>query len=1224
MSYTLNIRVSGRSAKLIPGRTPRVAFALRRRAILCLAIVSSLVMTTLPHATAQPPETKIQISGKAASEYLTQTSDGQSLRQAVTAARFGLRWQKHAPGDDKSRGGYLGISHNQNLNAWFGEEGVTLRPTLPEEKRDQAWSAVFRLKACGYGKQLVDVAPIVSRQVKGNRIEYVRQNERTVADYSYGKSQIENRKLIEWYENRAEGIEQGFTINERPPRSDSVEPSEPLRVALVVTGDLQARTRNEQTIELLDASGQARLSYGRLVALDADGKEQAARMETSADGRQILLVVEDAKARYPIVIDPIVASLEKTLDAGGNHQAGAEFGDAVAIAGDLAVVGAWREDLSSTVDVGAVYLFSRSGSVWSSKGYLQGGTSANGQCGHSVAISGTRIVFGCSKANNTGRAFIYDLSSGKSAELSPPANSLDAGDQYGASVAIRGNDVFVGAPSYHRQGAGGLVRYFGFNSNLNLLTNWGLTGAANEQFGASLAIDGSTLIVGAPGSASGKGKGVAIRFLEEGYPSADLLASDGAAGDFFGQNVAISGNTVVVGAGFNDEKAKDAGAAYVFVRDANGQWSQQQKLTASDARAGDLFGYGNPAVAIQGNLIVVGALFQDNSGGNFNQDGGATYIFTRNLTTWTQQTRLGPDAFSGAPGDLFGDSVSVSGNSVVVGAQHARANDGTPNTGAAHVYRLDCVPPSTASVVFGESLQTSATACPGNPVSFFGLRTQGKSTSGQRDTVQWRKNGVNIPGATDTDYIIDHVISSDAGSYDSVVSNSCGGEISSPATLSVQTYTLNPTAQNITANGSTGIVNVTCTGSCSWAAVSNSPFITINSGSSGTGNGTVGFTVASNPNSGQRIGTMTIAGLTFTVSQDGINCTYSIAPTSKTLNASASTNTVNVTAVAGCAWTATSNDPSFLSVNSGATGSGNGTVTYAVAANSGTAPRTGTLTVAGQTFTVTQGTATGLAGNVSTRLPVGTDDNVLIEGFIVQGPAGSTKKIIIRAIGPSLLPFGITDALANPTLVIKNESNAVIATNDDWRTTQIGGIITADQSQEIATSGATPTNDNESAIIANLAPGNYTATVAGVGRTVGTGVVDAYDLSAASPARLANVATRGVIAPDDKLMIAGFIIQNGPVRAVVRAVGPSLTGFGVNNALQDTTLQVKTQNGTTVIENDDWESDQKAELELTTLQPSHPKEAAVVVTLQPGQYTAQVRGKPETTGIGVVQVYFLQ
>ena len=271
----------------------------------------------------------------------------------------------------------------------------------------------------------------------------------------------------------------------------------------------------------------------------------------------------------------------------------------------------------------------------------------------------------------------------------------------------------------------------------------------------------------------------------------------------------------------------------------------------------------------------------------------------------------------------------------------------------------------------------------------------------------------------------------------------------------------------------------------------------------------------------------------------------------------------------------------------------------------------------------------GLVGNVSTRLPVGTGDNVLIEGFIVQGPAGSTKKIIVRAIGPSLVPFGITDALANPTLEIHDASNAIVASNDDWGITQLGGLITADQSAEIAASGATPGNDLESAIIADLAPGSYTAVVRGLGNTVGTGVVDAFDLSASSPARLANIATRGLIQPGDQLMIAGFIIQNGPVRAVVRAIGPSLSAFGITNALADTTLQLRDGNGAIVVENDDWKvrtdgSSQQAELEATGLQPTNDLEAAFVTTLQPGQYTAQVRGKPETTGIGVVQVYFLQ
>jgi hypothetical protein len=269
--------------------------------------------------------------------------------------------------------------------------------------------------------------------------------------------------------------------------------------------------------------------------------------------------------------------------------------------------------------------------------------------------------------------------------------------------------------------------------------------------------------------------------------------------------------------------------------------------------------------------------------------------------------------------------------------------------------------------------------------------------------------------------------------------------------------------------------------------------------------------------------------------------------------------------------------------------------------------------------------APGLVANVSTRLQVGMDDDALFEGFIIQGPAGSTKKIIVRALGPFLAGFGVADYLANPTLDIFQESNR-IAMNDDWRTTQSGGLITADQSTEIATGGFAPSNELESAIIANLAPGSYTAVVRGLGNTTGIGLVDAFDLSASSPAKVVNFATRGLVQPGDKLLTAGFIIQNGSVRAVIRAIGPSLVGapFNITNALPDTTLQLRDQNGGLIQENDDWQTDQKAELEATGLQPTNSREAAIIRTIPPGQYSAQVRGKPEATGVGVVEIYFIQ
>jgi hypothetical protein len=300
------------------------------------------------------------------------------------------------------------------------------------------------------------------------------------------------------------------------------------------------------------------------------------------------------------------------------------------------------------------------------------------------------------------------------------------------------------------------------------------------------------------------------------------------------------------------------------------------------------------------------------------------------------------------------------------------------------------------------------------------------------------------------------------------------------------------------------------------------------------------------------------------------------------------------------------------------------TCTFNVTVDPGPSPTPTPTATPSPTPTPTPTAPPGSVANVSTRLPVGTGNDVLIEGFIVQGPAGSSKKIMVRAIGPSLVGFGIADALANPTLEIHDSSGATVATNNDWKVTQVGGLIAGDQSSEISNSGLAPANDLESAIISELAPGSYTAVVRGLSDVTGTAVVDAYDLLAVSPARLANIATRGLVQPGDKLMIAGFIVQNAPVRAVVLAIGPSLSAFGINNALPDTTLQLRDQNGTVVRENDDWRSDQQAEIESTALQPSNDLEAALVATLPPGQYTAQVRGKPEGTGIGVVQVYFLQ
>jgi hypothetical protein len=188
-------------------------------------------------------------------------------------------------------------------------------------------------------------------------------------------------------------------------------------------------------------------------------------MEPSADGREIALVVADQNAVYPIVIDPIVASLQKKLEAFGAQQTDAQFGFAVAISGDRAVVGAWREDIGPAPDVGSVYTLSRQGGTWSMLRRMSG-NAANDSCGWSVAISGSRLVYGCPGANSqSGWAFAANIDAGSLSELKPLV--IGAGDQFGYSVAVSGNLVLVGAP--FNNSSTGRVHLFASNGSESAL-----------------------------------------------------------------------------------------------------------------------------------------------------------------------------------------------------------------------------------------------------------------------------------------------------------------------------------------------------------------------------------------------------------------------------------------------------------------------------------------------------------------------------------------------------------------------------------------------------------------------------------------------------------------------------------------------------------------------------------------------------------------------------------
>jgi len=258
--------------------------------------------------------------------------------------------------------------------------------------------------------------------------------------------------------------------------------------------------------------------------------------------------------------------------------------------------------------------------------------------------------------------------------------------------------------------------------------------------------------------------------------------------------------------------------------------------------------------------------------------------------------------------------------------------------------------------------------------------------------------------------------------------------------------------------------------------------------------------------------------------------------------------------------------------------------------------------------------ASTLLGNISTRAFVQTGDNVMIGGLIITG--SGQKKVIVRAIGPSLVNHGITNPLQNPTLELHDHTGAIIASNDDW--------MNAPNRQEIIDSGLAPSNNFESAILTSLNPGNYTAIVRGVNNGTGIALVEAYDLDSAAGSKLGNISTRALVQTGDNVMIGGFIITgSGQKRVIARAIGPSLAQHGITNPLQDPTLELHNGNGAVIAFNDNWRDSQQAEIQATGLAPSDDRESAVVSTLAPGSYTAIVRGKNNTIGVALVEVYGL-
>ena len=543
--------------------------------------------------------------------------------------------------------GLRGENLRQGLVAEFTRRGVEVH------SHSVRWG--LETRGYGYGDALHAVES-VAPQANANRVEYRYDG------------------MTEWYENGPLGLEQGFTLA-RPPGKAT---GEPLTLELALRGDLVAALESTGTsLELRRKDGKVALRYEGLKARDATGRELRSWLDVR--GERLLLRVKDGEARYPVVLDPWIQQAE--LNASGGA-AGDYFGNSIAVSGNTVVVGAPQHTVGSNSTQGAAYVFVQSGGTWSGQAEL---TASDGgafdEFGSSVAVNGSTVVVGAGwrtvgSNNSQGAVYVFVESGGtwsQQAELTAPDGG--AYNYFGRSVALSGSTIVVGAPGYPTTGsnvAQGAAYVFTQNG-----TNWSqqakLTasdGVAYDEFGFSVAVSGSTALLGAPcHPAVGLcGPGAAYVFVQSGgtwSQQGELAASDGVPQDEFGWSVALDASTAVVGAHLHTVGSNQnyQGAAYVFTQSGT-NWSQQAELAASDGVSYDAFGF---SVAVKGNTALLSAYCHP-AASQGTCGPGATYVFVQSGGTWSQQAEL--TASDGAENDFFGWSAALDGSTTVGGAPH--------------------------------------------------------------------------------------------------------------------------------------------------------------------------------------------------------------------------------------------------------------------------------------------------------------------------------------------------------------------------------------------------------------------------------------------------------------------------------------------------------------------------------------------------------------------------
>lgn len=546
------------------------------------------------------------------------------------------------------------------------------------------------------GMKLVsDYKNINPSKVSDNKIEYMRGN------------------VTEWYVNSPYGVEQGFTLKQKPHNSRS---NVSINIDLRLSEGIKALdTEDGKSIVFVDNHNNNVLNYKGLYAFDSVGKELPSSLILK-DHNTIQINVDDRDAMYPIIIDPFIES-QRVTKSDPTSGSGDDFGFSVFIDGDRAILGIPGWDDTAGINQGAAVIYERNGSGnWIEVQTLTSPTpSAHNNYGYSVCLNGDWILVGEPDGDdggtNDGSAHFYQLVGGTWNFIQTVNSAIDLDDEYGFAVSLSGNTAIIGDPEYGSSGNE-------FNSGAIFIyertgSTWIPIGsnpvAASDSirtgnFGNSVSIsgDGSVAIVGAPGDndgglLDGVVWGAVYFFQKTGGIWTETQKVIGTPDSEFGYSVSMSEDgTIAVAGAFGEigEEGVNTGAAYVFERNGT-DWTigsdspdvttTETRIGASDENAGDRFGI---SVAIFGDIIVAGAIGQDI--GPSGQPGsisaaGSAYIYERiGFGNWGNEQEV----FASDPTSIaeFGMSVSMSGNTILVGSP--QADDVNANQGAGYFFDL--------------------------------------------------------------------------------------------------------------------------------------------------------------------------------------------------------------------------------------------------------------------------------------------------------------------------------------------------------------------------------------------------------------------------------------------------------------------------------------------------------------------------------------------------------